>query len=307
MSKVWTKDNIPDMSGKVVVVTGGNSGIGFETALALAKERATVILAIRNMEKGEAALNKIKSVYASANVKAMKLDLSDLTSVRAFAADFLKKHESLSILINNAGIMDPPFRLTKDGFESQFGSNHLGHFALTGLLLPRLISTPNSRVVTQSSLLAHNASIDFDNLDGSKGYSARKFYGQSKLANLLFARELQTKFRSNHIDSMSVACHPGISHTNLFSFGSGKRANIIIRMISSIVSQPAHMGALPALYSATASTIKGGAYIGPDGKGGKKGYPTSDAIIERLYDSNISNKLWNVSEALTGISFKFDR
>ncbi|MDN4618136.1 oxidoreductase [Paenibacillus sp. PsM32] len=306
MSKIWTTDDIPDMSGKVVIVTGGNSGIGFETALALAQKRATIVIAVRNMEKGADAVNKIKAAYVSANVKAMKLDLSDLTSVKAFAANFLNNYKSLAILINNAGIMYPPFHLTKDGFESQFGGNHLGHFALTGLLLPHLISTPNSRVITQSSLVAHDAHINFDNLDGSKGYS-RKFYGQSKLANLLFAKELQNKFRSNHINSVSVACHPGISHTNLGSFGSGKQANIFLRMISSMISQPAHMGALPALYSATSSTIKGGEYIAPDSKGGKKGYPTNDTIIEKLYDSNISNKLWNVSEDLTGISFKFEK
>lgn len=257
MSKVWTTDDIPDQSGKVVVVTGGNSGIGFEAALALAKKKATVILAVRNMEKGNAALKRLKSAYHRADVKTMKLDLNHLSIVREFAADFLDKHESLSVLINNAGIMNPPLRLTKDGFESQFGGNHLGHFALTGLLLPRLISTPNSRVVTQSSLLAHNAAIDFDNLDGSKGYS-RKFYGQSKLANLLFAKELQQKFAAHHIDSVSIACHPGISHTNLGSFGSGKQANLIFRILSSLISQPADMGALPALYSATSPAAKGG-------------------------------------------------
>ncbi|MDQ0057897.1 oxidoreductase [Paenibacillus harenae] len=307
MNNIWTKDNIPDLSGKVAVVTGANSGLGFETAAALAERRAKVILAVRNMDKGEAALNKIKSVYASADVNLMKLDLSDLNSVRTFAADFLKKHESLSILINNAGIMIPAFQLTKDGFESQFGGNHLGHFALTGLLLPRLISTPKSRVVTLSSIAAHNASINFDNLDGSKGYDRFKLYGQSKLANLLFAKELQNKFSSHHIDSMSVACHPGFSNTNLSSFGSGKRANIFIRMLASVATQPAHMGALPTLFSATSPTIKGGEYIGPDGKGGRKGYPKNDEIIERLYDSNLSSKLWRASETLTGIYYQFEK
>ncbi|WP_339264720.1 SDR family NAD(P)-dependent oxidoreductase [Paenibacillus sp. FSL W8-0187] len=230
-----------------------------------------------------------------------------MNSVRKFSADFLEKNESLSILINNAGIMFPPLQLTKDGFESQFGGNHLGHFALTGLLLPRLISTPKSRVITLSSLLAHNAIIDFGNLDGSKGYNRQKFYGQSKLANLLFAKELQNKFNSHQIDSFSVACHPGIANTNLSSFGSGKQASIFKRMFTSIISQPAHMGALPTLYSATESTIMGGEYIGPDSKGGRKGYPKSDPIIEKLYDPQDSKLLWNVSEKLTGVSFKFDR
>ncbi|MCR8657394.1 oxidoreductase [Paenibacillus endoradicis] len=305
MSKIWTKSNITDVSGKVVIVTGANSGIGFETTLALAERGATVILAVRNMDRGKAAVDKIKSICAGANVRAMLLDLSDLASIRTFAADFLKQYEALSILINNAGIMIPPFQLTQDSFESQFGCNHLGHFALTGLLLERLISTPYSRVVTLSSIAAHKGKINFDNLDGSKGYSAWEFYGQSKLANLLFAKELQNKFSSHGIDSVSVACHPGFSQTNLFSRGSGKPANIFVRFLQNLVSQPADMGALPTLYAATEQEVKGGEYIGPDGKGGRKGYPKSDDIIGKLYDSDVSNKLWSVSESLTGISYKF--
>lgn len=306
MSRIWTENDIQDLSGKVAVVTGANSGIGFETAAALAKRRAEVVLAVRNMEKGKAALNKIKSVYSSANVKLMKLDLSDLSSVRTFAADFLNKHDSLSILINNAGIMNPPLQFTKDGFESQFGGNHLGHFALTGLLLPRLLSTPESRVVTLSSIAAHNAAIHFGNLDASKGYKGWEFYGQSKLANLLFARELNNKLGSHRADTRSVACHPGFSNTNLTSFGSGKRPNVFMRVLAKFMTQPAHMGSLPSLYSAASPAIQGGEYIGPDGRGGRKGYPKSDGIIEQLYDSTVSGELWNVSEALTGVSFKFD-
>jgi len=305
MSEIWTKSNIIDMSGKVIIVTGANSGLGFETALALAEKGATVVLAVRNMDKGKTAEDKIKSICAGAKVKAMLLDLGDLASIRSFAEAFLKQYDSLSILINNAGIMIPPFQLTKDNFESQFGGNHLGHFALTGLLLERLISTKNSRVVTLSSLVAHKGSINFDNLDGSKGYSSWEFYGQSKLANLLFAKELQNKFSSNGIDSVSVACHPGFSQSNLFSRGSGKTANILIRLLQSLVSQPADMGALPTLYAATERIIEGGEYIGPDGKGGRKGYPKSDDIIGKLYDANVSNKLWTVSESLTGISYEF--
>ncbi|SFF49001.1 NADP-dependent 3-hydroxy acid dehydrogenase YdfG [Paenibacillus algorifonticola] len=306
MSAVWTKDSIPNVSDQVVIITGANSGLGFETAVALAARKAKVILAVRNMEKGSEAAGKIKSIYPGANVKPMQLDLGDLNSVRAFAFDFMNQYESLSILINNAGIMIPPHRLTKDGFESQFGGNHLGHFALTGLLLPKLISTPNSRVVTVSSIAAHNAAINFDNLDGSKGYSAIKFYGQSKLANLMYAKELQNKLRSNHLDATSVACHPGISNTNLFSFGSGKQTNKLMSILAGFVSQPAHMGALPTLYAATEPTIKGGEYIAPDGRGGRKGYPKSDEIINKLYDADISNRLWNISESLTGVSYKFN-
>ncbi|WP_127550189.1 oxidoreductase [Paenibacillus amylolyticus] len=307
MSEVWTKDIIPTVSDKVVIVTGSNGGLGYETALALAEKGAKVILAVRNLEKGEKAANKIKSsVHVAGEVIVMQLDLSDLASIRKFAAAFLEQYDSLSILVNNAGIMNPPFQLTKDGFELQFGSNHLGHFALTGLLLPRLISTPKSRVVTVSSMAAHNGAIDFNNLDGSKGYNPMKFYSQSKLANLMFARELQNIFNSAHIDSMSIAAHPGISHTNLFSFGSGKQTNIFMRSLLKIISQPAHMGALPTLYAAADPTITGGEYIAPSGMGGTKGYPKSAKIIEKLYDANISNKLWSVSEELTGVYYRFD-
>lgn len=263
MSEVWTKDIIPTVSDKVVIVTGSNGGLGYETALALAEKGAKVILAVRNLEKGEKAANKIKSsVHVAGEVIVMQLDLSDLASIREFAAAFLEQYDSLSILVNNAGIMNPPFQLTKDGFELQFGSNHLGHFALTGLLLPRLISTRN-RVVTVSSMAAHNGVIDFNNLDGSKGYNPMKFYSQSKLANLMFARELQNKFNSAHIDSMSIAAHPGISHTNLFSFGSGKQTNIFMRSLLKIISQPAHMGALPTLYAAADPTITEGSILLP--------------------------------------------
>ncbi|MNO19052.1 short chain dehydrogenase [compost metagenome] len=178
---------------------------------------------------------------------------------------------------------------------------------MTGLLLPRLLNTPSSRVVTLSSLAAHGASIDFDNLDGSKGYSSWKFYGQSKLANMMFARELHNKLSLHKLNTVSVACHPGFSNTNLMSFGSGKRANPLMRLITYLGTQPAHMGALPSLYSATSPNIRGGEYIGPDGRGGRKGYPKSDPIINKLYQPNVSHRLWEVSEQLTGVAFKFDK
>lgn len=306
MSGNWTKESMPDLTGKVGIITGASSGLGLATAIAMAQKNATVILAVRNLEKGQAALNQIKTIYPMAKAKLMRLDLADLESIEAFAIQFLDEYDTLSILINNAGIMVTPYRLTNDGFESQFGCNHLGHFALTGLLLPRLLNTPSSRVVTVSSLAAHGASIHFDNLDGSKGYSRWKCYGQSKLANMLFARELNNKLSENHLDTISVACHPGFSNTNLMSFGSGKRANPFLRMISNLASQSADMGALPSLYSATSPNISGGEYIGPDGRNGRKGYPKQDPIIDKLYQSDIAQKLWDVSEQLTGVRFKFD-
>lgn len=307
MSGNWTKESMPDLSGKVVIITGASSGLGLATATAMAEKNATVILAVRSLEKGQAALTHIKTIYPMANAKLMRLDLADLESIRAFANQFIHEYDTLSILVNNAGIMNTPFRLTSDGFESQFGCNHLGHFALTGLLLPRLLNTPSSRVVTVSSLVAHGAAIRFDNLDGSKGYSGWKFYGQSKLANMMFARELNNKLVRHQLDTMSIACHPGFSNTNLMSFGSGKRANPLLRMISNLASQPADMGALPSLYSATSLNISGGEYIGPDGRGGKKGYPKLDPIIDKLYQPNTSQKLWEVSEQLTGVVYKFEK
>jgi len=302
---VWTKDNIPNLSGKTVIVTGANSGIGYETALALAEKEALVILAVRNVEKGKAAIARIKAVYADAKVNVMSLDLSDLASIWSFAESFLQQYSFLSLLINNAGIMIPPLRRTKDGFESQFGTNHLGHFALTGLLLESLMTTPESRVITVSSLAAYKGKIAFNNLDGSKGYKAMEFYRQSKLANLLFTMELQNKFTANQINTISIACHPGVTHTNLASRDSGKQLNKFFQLLSKLITQPANMGALPTIYAATEPTLKGGEYIGPDGKNEWKGYPK---ILEHnLYDAEISNKLWSISEELTGISYDFKR
>ena len=306
MSTVWNKESMPDCSDKTVVITGASSGIGLETAIAMAEKNATLVLAVRNMEKGKEALSKVKAIKSSVRAELMKLDLADLDSVRTFAAAYTQKYPTLDILVNNAGIMNTPYRLTTDGFESQFGSNHLGHFALTGLLLPHLISTPASRIVTLSSIAAHNASIDFKNLDGAKGYNSWRFYGQSKLANMLFARELNNQLTKGGLSTVSVVCHPGFSNTNLMSFGSGKRANPLMRLLTYLGTQPANMGALPTLYSATSPLIKGGEYIGPDGRGGRKGHPKSDSIINKLYDVDVSRRLWEVSEQLTGVTFSLD-
>ncbi|OCA90608.1 short-chain dehydrogenase [Bacillus sp. FJAT-27225] len=302
----WTKNNIPDQTGKVAVITGGNSGIGFEAAKVLAEKGAEVILAIRNIEKGEAAIKKIKSAYPDASIGILKIDLSDLASVRQFALEFNSRYPKLDILINNAGIMIPPLSKTKNGFESQFGNNHLGHFALTGLLLDKLKATPGSRVITVSSLAAHKATIDFDNLDGSKGYRAFKFYGQSKLANMLFGRELNNRFKENGIDVKSIVCHPGISNTNLSSRNSGKPANKFVVFLSNYFLQTAEMGALPTLYAATESSLEGGEYIGPDGKKAHKGYPRIEGVINSLFQEETALKLWDMSENMTGVSYNFD-
>lgn len=293
-----------NFSGENILITGANSGIGFEAAKVLASKGAKVILAVRNEDKGRAAADSIRKENSLADVVVMKLDLADLDSVKSFAASFRSKFDSLSILINNAGVMIPPYGKTKDGFELQFGSNHLGHFALTGLLLPLLKSTPDSRVVTLSSIAHRGAKIDFDNLDGSRGYKGMKFYGQSKLANLLFARELDNRLKENSINCISVACHPGISVTNLFKLGK-RDAPEFLKKLMSHYFQPADMGALPTIYAATEMNLKGGEYIGPDGKGNRKGYPTIEVPEAGVYNEETMKKLWGVSEEMTGVRFDF--
>nr|WP_306807366.1 hypothetical protein [Mesobacillus jeotgali] len=200
--------------------------------------------------------------------------------------------------------MIPPYGKTKDGFELQFGSNHLGHFALTGLLLPLLKNTPGSRVVTLSSIAHRGASIDFDNLDGSKGYKAMKFYGQSKLANLLFAKELDDRFKEHGIDSISIACHPGISNTNLFHLGKGETPPLIKRLVK-FITQPAKKGSLPTIYAATEESLKGGEYIGPDGRGNRKGNPALEVPAAGVYNKGTMERLWTVSEDMTGVFYHF--
>lgn len=304
MGKIWTTDQMEKQQGTRVVITGASSGIGYETARAFAAKGAEVIMAIRNLKKGEEAARQLKKENPGAVLKLMKLDLSDLTSVRKFTQEFQQAYDSLDLLINNAGVMIPPFQKTKDGFELQFGSNHLGHFALTGLMLPMMSSVPSSRVVTLSSTAIKGAKINFDNLDGSKGYNKVKFYGQSKLANLLFAQELNVRLRASGSKTISLGSHPGRANTNLYSLGSGKQTSLLMKIVVKLIgTQSAEMGALPTLYAATAPTLKGGEYIGPDGKGGNKGYPQIDPSVLNLYDPRVMKQLWDVSESLTGISF----
>ncbi|WKA55603.1 oxidoreductase [Planococcus shixiaomingii] len=294
------------LTGKTAIVTGGNSGIGLEAAIVFAERGANVILAVRNEEKGQAARKGILAKQPQARVDVMKLDLADIASVREFADQFKSRFHTLDLLINNAGVMTPPLSKTKDGFELQFGSNHLGHFALTGLLFPLLARTPDSRVVTISSLAHKGAAIDFDNLDGSKGYKAMKFYGQSKLANLLFAMELDKRSKEHGLPIKSMACHPGISATNLFKFGK-RDAPQFLKALANRLLQPPAMGALPTVYAATESTLTGGEYIGPDGKGQRKGFPAIDTPHSVANDEATSKRLWDVSEELTGVKFNFSR
>lgn len=301
----WNINSIPDLTGKNAIITGANSGLGLETAKIFAQKGAHVILAVRNVDKGEQARKSILESVSNANVEIMKLDLSDLSSVREFSVQYKEKYSTLDLLINNAGVMMPPFQKTIDGFEMQFGSNHLGHFALTGLLLETLLNTNSSRVVTLSSIAHKGANILFDNLDGEKGYNPFTFYGQSKLANLLFSYELNNRLKEKNANTVSVACHPGISSTNLFSFGK-KETPWYAKIFLKFVAQPPMMGAFPTLFSATSDNIIGGEYVGPDGAGNRKGNPAIDHSVKNLYNDETLKKLWSVSEELTGITYNFD-
>jgi NAD(P)-dependent dehydrogenase (short-subunit alcohol dehydrogenase family) len=301
----WSTEQIGNLNGKNVIITGGSSGIGLEAAKILAAKGASVTLPVRNEEKGKKVAAKILAENPGAALSLMHLDLADLSSIRSFADEYKVKHDRLHILINNAGIMIPPYRKTRDGFESQFGTNHLGHFALTGHLLPLLLSTPGSRIVSTSSIAARKARIRFDNLDGSKGYEPMRFYRQSKLACLLFAIELQHYLEEAGSSSISVACHPGISVSNLISRNTGKEANHLLKRAMRIIAQPAHKGALPTLYAATYPDLRGGEYIGPDGPGNRKGNPVQTSEASELFDKELAAKLWDVSEDLTGVKYSF--
>lgn len=304
----WTQNEIPDQQGRLVIVTGGNSGIGYEAALALAGKNAHVIMAVRSVDKGEEAARNIRQQYPKSHVTVMGLDLSDLKSVRAFAQKFLKQYDRLDVLINNAGVMALPQRKTADGFEMQFGTNHLGHFALTGLLLPALKKTSNSRVVTVSSAMHTSGDIHFDDLQWEKKYQSWGAYGQSKLANLLFAYELQRRLEAAGIKIISVGCHPGYANTNLQAAGPKMEGSTfkawMMKMANALFAQGQDMGALPTLFAAIAVEVNGCDYIGPAGR--MKGYPTKVKSNNKSYDESLAKRLWTVSEELTGVVYNFE-
>jgi NAD(P)-dependent dehydrogenase (short-subunit alcohol dehydrogenase family) len=297
MAASWSSKNSPDISAKIAVVTGANSGIGFETARALAANGATVILGCRSKAKGEAAFERILKAHPHAKAALLQMDLSDLASVRRFAADFSDRFDRLDMLINNAGIMAVPFGKTADGFELQFGTNHLGHFALTGLLICPISRTPGARVVTVSSVSHRITDIDFDNFQGEKGYGPWKAYEQSKLANLLFTYELQRRFEKTGVDAIAAAAHPGWTTTNLFAYLR------MISVLSSSFAQNAAMGALPTLYAATAPHVRGGDYFGPGGFLHLSGYPVRLHPGARACDASVASRLWKASEEMTGVRY----
>jgi len=297
MTTKWTTENIPDLSGKTAIVTGANSGIGYETARVLAHKGATVILACRNQQKGEAALRQIGQDHPGAKAELMQLDLSNLASVRHFTDEFASHYDRLDLLINNAGIMRTPFGKTADGFELQFGTNHLGHFALTGLLLDIIIRTPQARVVTVSSGGERFGKIDFDNLNAEQSYDAGDAYSQSKLANLLFTYELQRRFEDGAVYTLAAAAHPGWTVTNLQVHWR------MLQILNPLIGQQPVIGALPTLFAATAPDVDGGDYYGPDGWLALRGHPIKVKSSERSYDLAVAAKLWAFSEELTGVRY----
>ncbi|GHH75062.1 SDR family NAD(P)-dependent oxidoreductase [Promicromonospora soli] len=298
MTEKWTERDIPDQKGRVAVVTGANTGLGFETARALAERGATVVLAVRDVEKGKKAAARI-----SGDVGVLALDLTSLESVRDAAAELHATHDSIDLLINNAGVMMPPKQTTRDGFELQFGTNHLGHFALTGLLLDLLLPVPGSRVVTVSSI-AHRtggAAIHFDDLQWDRSYDRTAAYAQSKLANLLFAYELQRRLAPRGT-TVSVAAHPGLASTELVR-DLPAAMRLIAPVIGPLVSQSAAGGALPSLRAATDPAVLGGQYYGPDGRSEFRGNPHVVSSSPQSYDGTLQQRLWTVSEDLTGVKF----
>ena len=294
--KRWDDRLMLDQSGKVAIVTGAGSGLGFETVRALAGKNAKVVMAVRNTAKGREAAARIKKECPRADVDVMELDLADLSSVRKFAQNFTKRVSRLDLLINNAGVMVPPYGKTVDGFELQFGTNHLGHFALTVLLIDMLKKVSGSRIVTVSSGAHAFGMLDFDDLNWEKRrYNAWQAYGDSKLANLYFTRELQRRLDEEGSGVLAVAAHPGWAATEL------QRHQWWVRLLNNFFAQPADIGALPTLYAATAPDVHGSEYFGPDGKGQMRGYPVKVQSSKRSRDMVVASRLWEVSEEMTGI------
>jgi NAD(P)-dependent dehydrogenase (short-subunit alcohol dehydrogenase family) len=308
----WTAERMGDLDGKTVIVTGANSGLGYEAAREFATHGANVVLACRSVERGVEAGERIREDAPETSLTVIELDLADLASVGRFAADFTDTHDELHVLCNNAGVMAIPRSETVDGFETQLGVNHLGHFALTGTLLEHLHETPGeSRVVTQSSGLHESGEIDFRDLQGEDSYDEWDAYGQSKLANVLFAYELHRRLRNVGVDDVtSVACHPGYAATDLQRRGPEQAGETLrlwgMKAANAVIAQDAEQGALPLLYGATEPGLSGGEYVGPGGFRNMRGHPEEQRSSERSYDEATAARLWDVSEELTGVTYDFD-
>jgi len=303
MEKRFDLSKIPSKRGRIAIVTGANTGLGFETALAFARKEIEVVLACRDPKKAETAMQRIKEDVPNAQLDFIPIDLMDLASVRNFAGAFHTKYNRLDLLINNAGIMIPPFQKTKDGFESQMGVNYFSHFLLTGLLIDVLNATPNSRVVTLSSKAHETGVIDFDNLHAEKSYSKFTAYAQSKLSCLLFTQEFDRRLKTSNKSTISVGAHPGISRTDLGRH-IPKLAYYLLMPIFMLMTHKSSKGALPTIMAALDEDVQGGDYFGPIGFREMKGPPGKVKAKPRTYDTEVSSKLWHVSEGLTGIEFE---
>ena len=310
MTKRWSASDVPDQTGKTFVITGSNSGIGYEAALVLAQRGAEVILACRSQEKGQRALEQLRASAPGAKAKLMKLDLASLASVRAFADQVKSEHGRIDALLNNAGIMAIPRATTADGFEMQLGTNHLGHFALTGLLFGRLLETDGARVVSVASQAHRMGRIDFADLMRERRYEKWSAYGQSKLANLLFTFELQRRIERKWPEAppvAAIACHPGYSATELQGKGpeleNSKLGALIMKVGNGILAQSAAMGALPTLRAATDPQAKSGDYYGPAGIGEIAGPPVKVGCTAAARDPEVAKQLWEKSVELTKVDF----
>lgn len=310
----WTATDVPDQSGRRVLVTGANSGIGFHTAQVLAGRGAEIVMACRRPEvlthAGEKsvaqAMAEIRSLHPDAKLEYVELDLSSLAAVRAAVEDFHRRFDGLDVLINNAGLMWQPQRKTVDGFELQIGVNHLGHFAFTGLLLPALLKTTGSRIVSLSSLAHTTARLDVDDLNYERRpYDPQKVYSQTKLVNLMFSRELARRLVASGAPTIAVAAHPGVASTNLFisAFPNAKRFGKAFDRLTAVFAQSGAKGALPSLYAATASEVENGDYFGPNGLFELWGYPATAKSIAISKDLDAARRIWEVSEAMTGVIF----
>jgi len=304
----WTTNNIPDLSGKIAIVTGANSGIGFYTAYWLAVRGARVVLACRNMEKAHETVDQMLTRNPNLALDTIRLDLANLDSIRGFAAVFRQRYTCLDMLINNAGIMAIPYQKTDDGFEMQFGTNHLGHFALTGLLLECLLKIPEARVVTVSSMMHNRGRIDFENLNAEQSYQKWRAYRQSKLANVLFTFELQNKFTEYGVKALSIATNPGYANTNLslvpHRMAGNKTWIGIMRIANKILAQRAEIGALTSLFASTSPDARGGDFIQPH-LFGIWGYPKPAKTSRKSNNKADAIRLWKISEWMTNIDYSF--
>jgi len=307
--KNWTPQDVPNLEGQEVIVTGANSGIGFEATKIFAENNANVVMACRNLEKADKAKQKIEEELEKPSLEVRKLDLAELASIEEFAEEYKANNRKLDILCNNAGIMAVPRQETRDGFEKQLGINHLGHFVLTSRLLPLLKKSDEARVVNQSSGLHEKGSINFDDLMMEENYDKWDAYANSKLANILFTYELQRKLKENNLNVISVACHPGYASTNLQYRGpmeEGSKIKLIgMKIANMLFAQSARKGALPMIYASVNEEVDGGEYIGPGGLANMRGYPEKQKSSDESYNEDVAEVLWTRSESLTDVKFDF--